>query len=190
VNAKEIVVAKFDPETLVGVEMELYQKAVGFIKSYNGLKTEYREIFRLVRENDVAPNRVDLILGAAGFNAQRASEMRRIAATDEATAKVYLSGQIGFKAVLEIERARKPAKSGKGRKTSAVSKRGQAIFFALAKYAKTKGAGPRLMTFQNFAVLVVNMDEKGGILKAASGVTVNTNKLQFENYESTKQNPS
>jgi len=167
----EIVASKLDVDTLVGLERELYDKAVSFNAIYTKLKSDYRDIFCLVRDNHLQPERVDLILAAAGFNRQRASEMRRICATDETTAKAYVSGAIGFKVVLAVERAK--GKRGKPRKVAVVVP----FHVLLAKLVTRQACKPFFTVSGGFGLVCFPVQKPTGVLKSASGHSIEIEKF-------------
>lgn len=177
----EVMAARLNPESLVGVERELYDKAVDFHQSYSSLKNKYRDIFVHVRSNNITPERVDLILQAAGIDGPRASEMRLVCATDDETARRYTTGEFGFKSVLQIERAKKP---GKGKSQKLGPKLRGAIYATFAKSVTKSVVGEWFGTSGKWGVLVFNLDKHGSKLTAASGVTVDISGLKVKQNES------
>jgi len=168
------------PDLLVGKELELYQMAVEFHKGYAALGGLYRRIFAHVRENSLPPERVDAILEAAGFNRQRASEMRRVCATDDQTAKLYTAKQIGFRVVLEVER-NKGKKPGGKRGAGAASQIRQKFFDTLSKGAHKGLLKPVFLSINDWGLLIVNFSsESAASMKSPADVVVNgLNKLEF-----------
>jgi len=164
---------------LVGKELELYQMAMGFHQAYDKLRDNWRTMFLFVRENNLSPERVDGIFAAAGFNRQRASEMRRVCATDDHTAKLYASKQIGFRVVLDIERAK--GKKGKSKKGSGVASRLRQKTFDSFSKAVLKGViKPYCTTMNEWALIVVPFkDSPTSLTSPADVVVTHIDKLVF-----------
>jgi len=167
---KEMEIVKFDENQLTSVELELFQMSKDILSQYDGLRGKYVKIFTFVRSNQIPPDRCDLIFEAAGFNRQRASEMRRICATDDETARNYSAGKIGFKAVLEIEREKKPAKVTLRNKTRKSSY--DKMFHQFLKVVKSGSARPFLGVSGDMAVLVFPLVGLDKPVKAATGHVV------------------
>jgi len=167
---KTLEIAKFNPETLSGVELELFELSKDILKQYDGLRNKYVKIFTFVRSNEIPPDRCDIIFEAAGFNRQRASEMRRICATDDETARNYTTGKIGFKAVLEIEREKTP-KNVTQRNTSKKSSY-EAMFHHFLKAVKRGASKSYLGVSGDMAVLVFPLVGLDKPAKSATGHVV------------------
>jgi len=167
------------PDLLVGKERELYDMACDFHKGYTALGGLWRRMFSFVRDNNLSPERVDLILEAAGFNRQRACEMRRVCATDDQTAKLYTAKQIGFRVVLDIEREKKRKAGGK-KAASLMSRLRQRMFDAFAKGVHRQVVKPFFTTMGDWALLVIPMTDLPASLKSPADVSVtNLEKLAF-----------
>jgi len=114
------------------VESEFLAIATRVSKDYAELRTSFREMVIFAHANKIAPERVTMLLAAAGFVAPRISEFKAIAYADPETYSSYVDGKIGFKPA--VEKAREEKAKGKKTKRSKNAKLIAGIAKAFEKY--------------------------------------------------------
>lgn len=185
-----------EPAVLHGPEAELFQLASDYCQSYDKSRGLYRQMVAVVRENQLLPDRVSAILEAAGFNQQNASDVRRIADSDEETYSQYQAG-LGFKATLYKIRESAPLRKKRGVKASKT----MPIFRVFAKYAN-KTDKPNMHTFMTaggfgLVIFPLWMGDVGkgqkrpeSLIDPASGRTVVLGSLQVTEKPKTTKKPA
>jgi len=160
---------------LNAVEVEFLERAKNVAADLINLRESFRDMVVFAHENKISPERVTLILTAAGFVKPRISEFKAIAYADPETYHSYVDGNMGFRPALEKARDEKAEKTGrKNRRHSKNKKMIAALFKAFAKYA---GANPEFKAFsfqEGLAVLTICKAPFDGVSLTPGGTSVYT----------------